>query len=248
MPPSLLRAVLATFAAITVMVGVNIAFLQPSPLTLARTQPLAHALVSQQPLTLVPLTLAQASVPAAHYLDGARRFARLMPDQARVAGAGDTLPEAPDAEGDKQTITAVQRELVSRGYGPLTPDGVPGLVTRAAIMAYEFDHRLPLKGEATASLLARIVLGSSANETVDAAAGRVRSPEAEIVLRTVQQSLAGLGYQVGKIDGHTSDDIARAIREFEVDEGMKQSGRVSAELFTRLAKAVAAKKGVQASE
>jgi peptidoglycan hydrolase-like protein with peptidoglycan-binding domain len=175
---------------------------------------------------------------------GVRRFARLKPDAAKADAAGDTLPDAPEAEGDPETIRAVQRELTARNYGPLVPDGVPGLVTRAAIMAFEHDNRLPLTGEATEKLLARILLGASGGQTgnTEPAAGRVRSSQAEIVMRTVQSSLVALGYQVGRVDGRTGEDTERAIREFELDEGLKPTGRVSAEVFSRLGRVVASAK------
>ncbi len=172
---------------------------------------------------------------------GPKRYTRFKPDAAQADMQGDTLPDAPDAEGDPNTIRAVQRELTGRGYGPLVADGVPGLITRAAIMAFEYDSRIPMNGEATEKILARLLLGGSgsAGQTVDPAAGRVRSAQAEIVMRTVQQSLAAIGYQVGRIDGRAGDDTERAIREFELDEGLAQTGRVSAEVFSRLGRAVA---------
>jgi peptidoglycan hydrolase-like protein with peptidoglycan-binding domain len=172
---------------------------------------------------------------------GPRRFARMKPDAAKADTTADTLPDAPDAEGDPDTIRAVQRELTSRGYGPLVADGVPGLVTRAAIMAFEHDSHTALTGEATEKVLARLVIGvtGDASQSLDQAAGRVRSAQAEIVMRTVQQSLAALGYQVGKIDGRTGDETERAIREFELDEGLKPTGRISADVFSRLGRVVA---------
>ena len=187
-------------------------------------------------------TQAVAAQPAME--QGARRFARLRPDAAHTNSPGDRLPDAPDAEGDPDTIRAVQRELGFRGYGQLNIDGVPGLVTRAAIMAFESDNRMALTGEATEKVLSRLLLGpvGSANAVADPAAGLVRSPQAELVIRTVQQSLAALGYQVGRIDGKPGDDIARAIREFELDEGLKPTGRVSAEVFSRLGRVVASAK------
>ena len=172
---------------------------------------------------------------------GPRRFARLRPDANRTV---DKLPDAPDAEGDPETTKAVQRELTTHGYGPLTADGVPGLVTRAAIMAFEHDHQMALTGEATETVLARLIMGPSgaAAMTPDPNAGRVRSPQAELVIRTVQQSLAALGYQAGRVDGKPGEEIARAIREFELDEGLKPTGRVSAEVFSRLGRVVASAK------
>lgn len=174
---------------------------------------------------------------------GPRRFARLRQDAARVDSV-DRLPDVPDVEGDADVIKAVQRELTGRGYGPLVADGVPGLVTRAAIMAFEQDSRMPLTGEATGRLLGRLQMSAAQAAQVppDPNAGKVRSQQAELVIRTVQQSLASLGYQAGKVDGRTGDEVARAIQEFELDEGLTPTGRVSAEVFARLGRVVAAAK------
>ncbi len=189
-----------------------------------------------------PMPVAAASPPpratVAAMLDPPIRFARFKPDAARV----EALPEAPDAEGDFETIRAVQRELIQRGYGPIQADGIPGLVTRAAIMAYEHDNKLPLTGEATANLLKGLLLGAAPSGEARAEAGRVRSAQAEHVMRTVQQSLSVVGYQPGRVDGRVGEETERAIREFEMDEGIVPSGRVSAELVTRLARAASSGK------
>lgn len=162
------------------------------------------------------------------------RLARLKPDAAN----SDAFADALDAEGNAETVRAVQRELQHLGYGPITVDGVPGLLTRAAIMAFEHDNRLGLSGEATEALLKRLLLGATGDKTTTNETGKIRSQQAEMVLRTVQQSLAALGYQPGKVDGRVGEETERAIREFEMDHGLDPTGRVSAELFSRLAKAV----------
>ena len=245
----------------------NVALLQPAPQTSVAARAVAESKAERdrrQRLALDSTQIAPAAKPATEAVtpvriatvpplpatgqipmeQGPRRFARLRPDAAHANRPGDTLPEAPDSEGDPDTIKAVQRELTAQGYGPLSSDGVPGLVTRAAIMAFEHDHRMALTGEATERVLSRLLLGpvGTANEAADPAAGRIRSPQAELVMRTVQQSLAALGYQVGRIDGKAGDDIARAIREFELDSGLRPTGRVSSEVFSRLGRVVAAAK------
>jgi peptidoglycan hydrolase-like protein with peptidoglycan-binding domain len=192
---------------------------------------------TQKPSEARPQKLAIAQPEAAI------RLARLKPD----AATPDTLPDAPDAEGHPETIRAVQRELQNRGYGPLTADGVPGLLTRAAIMAFEHDTKAPLTGEATEALLKRLLLGTTGDRQVEPGAGKVRSAQAEIVMRTVQQSLSALGYQSGRIDGRVGEETERAIREFEMDNGLDLSGRVSAPLFARLAKVVGASKANRAN-
>jgi peptidoglycan hydrolase-like protein with peptidoglycan-binding domain len=168
------------------------------------------------------------------------RIARLAPD----AASPETMPDAPDAEGDPDVIRAVQRELTARGYGTLQADGVPGLLTRAAIMAFEHDNKMGLTGEATERVLKRLLLGVSGDTAPEDTAGKVRSAQADQVIRTVQQSLLTLGYQTGRLDGRVGDDTERAIREFETDHGMVPTGRISADLFSRVAKAVAGQKTV----
>ena len=63
-----------------------------------------------------------------------------------------------------------------------------------------------------------------------------RSGNAEQITRTVQQSLAQLGYFAGKIDGRAGDDTVRSIREYEMDAGLTPSGRISAPLLIKLAR------------
>ena len=105
-------------------------------------------------------------------------------------------------------------------------------------MAFEYDHRLPLTGEATEKLLARLLLGISgaAGDATDPAAGRVRSAQAESVMRTVQQSLVTLGFGPLKIDGVIGEPTALEIRRFERHYGLPETGRISSPFVVRLAK------------
>ncbi len=139
---------------------------------------------------------------------------------------------------DADDVTrAVQRELQARGYETGGSDGVAGLMTRAAIMGFEYDHGMALTGRPSQDLLKRILLGSS-----DAASKPIgstgQSPEARDVIRNVQTSLAKLGYKPGRIDGRLTPETARAIREFETDQALPESGRVSGPLVARLARLV----------
>ena len=83
---------------------------------------------------------------------------------ARSAGAPmprGNDPSSPPGE-TSETIRAIQRELQARGYEAGAADGVSGLVTRAAIMAYEHDNGLPLSGAADEALLKVVLLGGDA--------------------------------------------------------------------------------------
>lgn len=145
-------------------------------------------------------------------------------------------PADPAVEGGSpsETIRAVQRELNLRGYEVGTPDGRRGLVTEAGIMAFEHDHGLPLTAEATEALLKEILLGGSQGES-HRRPPQVRSVTAEQLIRKVQKQLAGAGYQPGKPSGRIDDDTTRAIREFEADQRLPETGRISSQLVARLA-------------
>ncbi len=157
------------------------------------------------------------------------RIARFAADSARLAAEDGTSPT---------TIAAVQRELSTRGYGPLAADGIMGLGTRSAIIAFEHDHGIALSGEATEELLRRILLEGSAGA---AAAPNARPGGAEQTIRAVQKDLSALGYPVGHVDGRLSEGTVKAIRDFELDRGLVPKGHISAELVAQLDEAAKAR-------
>jgi peptidoglycan hydrolase-like protein with peptidoglycan-binding domain len=147
------------------------------------------------------------------------------------------VQQAERAEGDSiGLVRAVQRELAGRGYEPGSADGVAGLVTRAAIMAYEWDHGMALSGEPSEELLRRVLLGSSELETASLPGSGAIGPRAEQVIRTVQQSLLNLGLKPGAVTGRMSDETVRAIRDFEAKQGLPVTGRISGPLVARMAR------------
>ncbi|MDX2158673.1 MAG: peptidoglycan-binding domain-containing protein [Hyphomicrobiaceae bacterium] len=148
------------------------------------------------------------------------------------------VPGVDPAEARRATVRAVQSELARRGYEPGTADGATGLVTRAAVLAYEHDQGLPLTADPSPEVLAHLRHGTSAPGVAVGLDGEETPPSghAETVIRSVQQSLRSLGYLTGHADGQLGDDTVRAIREFEMDAGLVPSGRISAPLVMRLAR------------
>lgn len=182
----------------------------------------------------VPAAAAKAKVPHRAAAPHRDRVGRMQPNSATAT----PLPDVAGATASSELVRSVQHELAQRGYGPLHSDGILHTPTRAAIMAFEYDHGLPLTGEASDALLARILMGV-ANAAETPGARNVQSPAAEQVARGVQQSLATLGYAVARADGTIGGETAKAIREFEVDHGLVPTGRISAGLVLRLTEAVA---------
>jgi peptidoglycan hydrolase-like protein with peptidoglycan-binding domain len=152
----------------------------------------------------------------------------------RVATVGETRTD----EADADTVRAVQEELNRQGYGLIEADGVMRQPTRAAIMAFEHDHRLSLTGEASQTLLKQLVFGTP--ETEGAGEVEVRSPHAEAIVKQIQQSLIARGYRAGAVDGQMSAETTAALRTFETDQGLVPKGRISAVVLERLQTGISA--------
>jgi peptidoglycan hydrolase-like protein with peptidoglycan-binding domain len=149
-----------------------------------------------------------------------------------------SLPPAPMGTTDDaqraDTTKGVQRELNAINYEAGPADGVLGTVTRAAIFAYEYDNGLVLTAEPSDQLLRQLILGSSSMTPNAARPGKTMAPQAESLVRSVKQQLAGLGYQTGVPGSTLTTEFARAIREFETDQKLKVSGRISGPMVSRL--------------
>lgn len=239
MTPGQARVALLSFLLVTAGVAFNALHLQTKPATAARAtveRPPIRPVLDRGRKTAEVNDAGLTALIEANAEPRPLRIARFAPDTSKI----DPAPAGPDPEADAETIRAIQRELKLRGYGPIAGDGSMGIATRAAIMAFEHDQGLALSGEASEWLLRRILLGgvegpgATGNGSAGAGAGKVRSVQAEQVIRTVQQWLAGLGYQPGRADGRLGEDTVKAIRDFEMDRGLVPRGRVSAELVTRL--------------
>ena len=74
---------------------------------------------------------------------------------APVSTAAVAAP-APSADELKRVVHHVQSQLAARGYDPGPVDGVVGERTRAAIRAWQRDQGLPMDGQLTPELIARL--------------------------------------------------------------------------------------------
>ena len=84
--------------------------------------------------------------------------------RAPASGQGtEPWPRSPrrrtKATRAREVTRAVQRELQIRGYETGGRDGIVGIMTRGAIMAFEHDHGLPLTARPSEPLLKAIILG-----------------------------------------------------------------------------------------
>ena len=91
-----------------------------------------------------------------------------------------------------------------------------------------------LTGKPSEPLLSQIVLGSSSLEQNSARPGKTISPDGESLVRDVKQKLGALGYQTGAAGGALTPELARSIRDFEGEQKLKASGRISGPMMGRL--------------
>ena len=153
----------------------------------------------------------------------------------RAAGIGRPagLPAADSPPADDKLIAAIQRELAARGYDPGRINGAAGIITRAAILAFEFDQHFPLTGEPSEELMRRIVLGlsGSANESAVPPGEKARR-----IIAGAQRLLLRLGYDPGPVNAQLDEVTRKALRRFEADAGLTPKGRVSGEIIAELAR------------
>jgi len=163
---------------------------------------------------------------------------RGAPERSRGAhhGAGEGAATSLGAVTDEETTRAVQRELHRRGYYPGPLDGALSIMTAAAAMGFEYDSGLPLTGAPTEPLLKALLFADRSQRGPRAEARLVTGTAAEEVVAHVQRSLARLGYGVGSTDGRLSSETVRAIREFEMDQGLQPTGRISGPLIEKLSR------------
>ena len=219
MPSNKVTLQLLAFLALTGGVAANVFFMQTSERRAHGAQPSASEAWNI------------AAIEAAEFGDtgsiGHPAPANAL-DLAAMAAGG-----APTKAASQQEVTrAVQRELQIRGYETGARDGVAGVMTRGAIMAYEHDHGLTLTARPSQELLKAIVLG----EAGKGKGVKAETAEAQDVIRSVQRSLAKLRYKPGPANGRLTPETARAIRAFEGDQALLETGRVSGPLISRLAR------------
>lgn len=176
-------------------------------------------------------------------------------DQGGVGAVTVDMPPSPPQETPSQLVTAIQRELASRGYGSGKSDGVLTLETRKAITDFEKDHGLPPTGKPSDELLRHILLGDadlsgattgavasprSGSEVADATAATSKdetpaaAPKADATVQGLQQVLADLGYDPGPVDGAMGTETQRAVSAFQRDRKIAATGNVTPELLREI--------------
>jgi peptidoglycan hydrolase-like protein with peptidoglycan-binding domain len=138
-----------------------------------------------------------------------------------------------------ELVRDIQTELKARGYNAGEADGKMRGDTKAAISAYEKAEGLPVTGEPSDQLLARLLLGqpskSAATTGSVAPTPQVARPAAvDNTVKSLQQVLADLGYDPGPADGAMGATTKTAIEAFQRDRKLAQDGRITPSLLREI--------------
>lgn len=195
---------------------------------------------------LVMLVASSAIVSNALLMQSGRHPAPLFETRpfhgvAQDPVSGD-MPPAARMEASPALVRDIQLALLQKNIylGPV--DGVSGRMTRQAIADFEKAAGLPVTGNPSAKLLARLqmtTIGTAsqpqseslpvekprANETPPA------SPAVDNDVARVQGALNRLGYGPLDVDGLMGAATAKAIRDFELNRGLPITGKISDRLI-----------------
>jgi peptidoglycan hydrolase-like protein with peptidoglycan-binding domain len=230
------RLAMALFAVLSAAVAINLTVMQPG----ARTDRMAGAdapwgSVRETAALAVPEIDDQSTGPVGAGVAAVAPSPTSGPVPTNTGpltpGIAQRVVVSPPGPDLKETTRAIQAALKAKGYETGGTDGIAGPVTQAAILAYETDNGLPLTAEPSDALLAKIKDGRRGTPT---AAAIAPGPKADALIRSVQAGLAKLGYKVGRPDGRLGEATINAIRAFEKQQAMPDTGRISGDLLTRL--------------
>jgi peptidoglycan hydrolase-like protein with peptidoglycan-binding domain len=148
-------------------------------------------------------------------------------------GAGNTIQLKYDPVAEN-----VQRELQAVGFYKGDIDGVVGRRTRDAILAYQKANGLEVTGQPSPDLVEHIRYTRQIAEASLFTGSVEPAPDAEqrARVRRVQTALAELAYYQGEISGELERPTVIAIRQFEREHGLPETGTISGDLMDELAK------------
>lgn len=156
-------------------------------------------------------------------------------------------PQRTEAPKRSELVEQVQTALAERDLYDGVVDGLMGGATASAIRAFEQSQGLAASGEASEKLLAALLTAplrkseptpsarapaATPKPAAPAATGSTAQPDAK--LTAVQRALAKIGYGPVTIDGKMGTETRNAIKSFERDRGMAETGEPSPQVLRAL--------------
>ena len=136
---------------------------------------------------------------------------------------------------NKDEVTILQKTLKSLGYKITMIDGEFGNETRAAIEAFQKDHKFEVTGVVNKSMLK--LLKSEKLVKIDSKnhSNEIKLSKEEITI--LQKKLKGLGYKITMIDGDFGSETKSAVEAFQRDNKLEVTGTVNNDTSKALQKA-----------
>ena len=156
-----------------------------------------------------------------------------------------TKPDAPAQKPD-ELVSQIQSALAGLGYYDGPVDGLMGARTAAAIRGFQQAQRLDQTGTPSEGLLAAALVAPQRKAEAAPPAPAVRpaattapatTGSTEIAapkLMAVQRALARIGYGPVTIDGKMGAETHNAIRSFERDHKLPETGEPSPQVLRAL--------------
>ena len=121
----------------------------------------------------------------------------------------------------RQYTIALQTDLTTAGYFKAEVDGVYGPKTVTAVESLQEDAGLPVTGFVDRAT--RVALDEALAEE-----GQSAASQAQIETSSVQTVLTLAGYWSAPIDGEWTPELEAALKEFQKDLGVEQTGALDA--------------------
>ncbi len=149
----------------------------------------------------------------------------------------ESAPEPEAAEhyvfsiGDKgKEISSLQRKLKKLGYLDGTVDGIYGGDTASAVKGFQSDEGLPSTGMVDEDTLSHI---TSSYASHAGSSTLTKGSSGKKVIR-LQNSLLLHGYDPGNVDGVYGDGTEDAVRRFQSEQELEETGIVDDDVWDRL--------------
>lgn len=180
-------------------------------------------------------------------------------DSAQTSQAGSAGAATSATSGGQQAMSSdlvrdVQRGLASRGYDVGPQDGIYGDGTEQALRRFQRDQKLTASGQVDSQTLAALGIPSASAATASrggtasrdyvptarrqgamaAPAGATRVGLNQDQVRSVQQNLAGRGYDPGRVDGRWGPRTQQALSSFQRDQNIQANGRPNPQTLAAL--------------
>ena len=137
------------------------------------------------------------------------------------------------AKGNRgAVIGSLQKKLNKLGYLSGSIDGVYGTDTVQAVKKLQKKYNIPLSG-AVDEATWKVLSNTEEKKKVGTAPIYAKGDRGKNI-EWLQKKLKMIEYLDGEIDGIYGEDTARAVKSFQVDEGLSDTGAVDKETLDRL--------------